>query len=61
MGVNADGRRELLGLQVGEGESEGFWKTFMGSLIAAGFCEAVGPPGHGHRGPAFGVRPGEGL
>jgi len=24
MGVNADGRRELLGLQVGDSESEGF-------------------------------------
>jgi len=25
MGVNADGRRELLGLKVGDSESEGFW------------------------------------
>nr|WP_255111631.1 transposase [Synechococcus sp. RedBA-s] len=41
MGVDADGRRELLGLQVGERESEGFWKAFIGSLIATGFCEAV--------------------
>ena len=32
MGVNADGRRELLGLQVGDSESEGFWKAFIGSL-----------------------------
>ena len=30
MGVNADGRRELLGLQVGDSESEGFWKAFIG-------------------------------
>jgi transposase-like protein len=41
MGVNADGRRELLGLKVGDSESEPFWSDFIGSLIAAGFCEAV--------------------
>jgi len=32
MGVNADGRRELLGLQVGDSESEPFWREFLGSL-----------------------------
>ncbi len=36
MGVNADGRRELLGLQVGDSESEGFWKTFIGSFKERG-------------------------
>ena len=36
MGVNADGRRELLGLQVGDSEREGFWKTFIGSLKEPG-------------------------
>ena len=41
MGVNTDGRRELLGLKVGDSESEGFWSAFLASLIAAGFCEAV--------------------
>jgi transposase-like protein len=41
MGVNVDGRRELLGLKVGDSESEGFWSVFIASLIAAGFCEAV--------------------
>jgi transposase-like protein len=41
MGVYADGRRELLGLKVGDSESEGFWSEFLASLIAAGFCEAV--------------------
>jgi putative transposase len=41
MGVNADGRRELLGLKVGDSESESFWSEFIASLIAAGFCEAV--------------------
>jgi len=32
MGVNADGRRELLGLRVGDSENEGFWSQFLGSL-----------------------------
>jgi transposase-like protein len=47
MSVNADGRRELLGLKVGDSESESFWSEFIASLIAAGFCEAVerGLPG----------------
>jgi transposase-like protein len=31
-----DGRRELLGLQIGDSESEGFWKTFIGSLKERG-------------------------
>jgi transposase-like protein len=41
MGVNADGRRELLGIKVSDSETESFWCQFIGSLIAAGFCEAV--------------------
>ena len=41
MGVNVDGRRELLGLKVGDSESEGIWSEFIASLRAAGFCEAV--------------------
>jgi putative transposase len=32
MGVNADGRRELIGLKVGVIESEGFWSPFIASL-----------------------------
>jgi putative transposase len=36
MGVNADGRRELLGLQVGDSESEGFWSAFISSLKERG-------------------------
>ena len=38
MGVNTDGRRELLGLQVGDSESEGFWKSFIGSLKERGLA-----------------------
>jgi putative transposase len=36
MGVNADGRRELLGLKVGDSESEGFWSAFIASLKERG-------------------------
>ena len=33
MGMNVDGRRELLGLKVGDSESEPFWRDVIGSLI----------------------------
>jgi putative transposase len=36
MGVNADGRRELLGLKVGDSETEGFWSEFIASLKERG-------------------------
>jgi transposase-like protein len=36
MGVNADGRRELLGLKVDDSESEGFWSEFIASLKERG-------------------------
>ena len=36
MGVNVDGRRELLGLKVGDSESEGFWTEFIASLKERG-------------------------
>jgi len=51
MGVNADGRRELLGLKVGDSESEGFWSEFLvslkqrglsgGKLVISGACLAT--------------------
>lgn len=34
MGVNGDGRRELLGIQVGDSETASFWGEFISSLIA---------------------------
>jgi transposase-like protein len=37
MGVNADGRRELLGLKVGDSASEGFWSAFIASHKEPGF------------------------
>ncbi|MCP9941476.1 IS256 family transposase [Cyanobium sp. ATX 6E8] len=36
MGVNADGRRELLGIQVGDSETASFWGEFIGSLKERG-------------------------
>jgi putative transposase len=36
MGVNEDGRRELLGLKVGDSESETFWAEFISSLKERG-------------------------
>jgi transposase-like protein len=41
IGINALGFREVLGIAVGDSEAEAFWRQFLGSLIAAGFCEAV--------------------
>ena len=36
MGVNVDGRRELLGLKVGDSETESFWSEFLASLKERG-------------------------
>jgi len=36
MGVNEDGRRELLGLKVGDSESEAFWAEFIAHLKERG-------------------------
>lgn len=36
VGVTADGRREILGFEVGETESQPFWTTFLRSLKARG-------------------------
>ena len=36
MGVNEDGRRELLGLKVGDSESEAFWAEFISHLRERG-------------------------
>jgi putative transposase len=36
VGVNTDGRREVLGLAIGPSEAEPFWTTFLRSLTARG-------------------------
>lgn len=38
MGVNEDGRRELLGLKVGDSESETFWAEFISHLKERGLA-----------------------
>ena len=38
MGVNEDGRRELLGLKVGDSESEAFWAEFLSHLKERGLA-----------------------
>jgi transposase-like protein len=37
----AFGNGEGFAYAVGDSEAEGFWRQFLCSLIAAGFCEAV--------------------
>jgi len=34
--VHESGRREILGIDVGESETEAFWREFLGSLVARG-------------------------
>ncbi len=38
-GVHETGRREVIGLAVGEAETEAFWTEFLRSLVAAGLSE----------------------
>jgi transposase-like protein len=40
MGMNVDGRREPLGLKVGDSESKGFWSEFIASLKEQGITGA---------------------
>jgi putative transposase len=37
-GVHETGRREVIGLQVGEVESEAEWRSFLRGLVARGLC-----------------------
>ena len=46
-GVTADGNREILGCDIGDSESEGFWQHFLGSLRARGAHR--GAPGDSRR------------
>jgi hypothetical protein len=43
MGVNADGRRKLLGIKVGDSENEAFWTEFISHLKERGL-DGVKPP-----------------
>ena len=41
VGVNAEGKREVLGVSVALGEHEVHWRTFMQSLVARGLCGVI--------------------
>ena len=56
MGVNTDGRRELLGLKVGDSESEGFWSEFLASLQERGLTEIKLVISHAHVGLTKAIR-----
>ena len=43
-GVHETGRREVLGLDVGEGETESFWRDFLRSLHARGLTGGSASP-----------------
>ena len=38
VGVNTDGRREVLGVAIGASEAETFWTDFLRSLARRGLC-----------------------
>ena len=56
MGVNADGRRELLGLKVGDSESEAFWSEFIGSLKERGLTGVKLVVSDAHKGLTNAIR-----
>ena len=56
MGVNADGRRELLGLKVGDSQNEGFWCQFLGSLTERGLTGGKLVISDAHRGLTNAIR-----
>lgn len=51
-GVTSDGNREILGCDVGDSESEGFWKQFLGSLRDRGLTGVRLVISDAHRGLA---------
>ena len=56
MGVNADGRRELLGLEVGDSEIEVFWSQFIGSLKERGLTGVKLVISDAHKGLTIAIR-----
>ena len=47
-GVTTDGNREILGCDIGDSESEGFWQSFLGSLSGASHLFSALRPEFGH-------------
>jgi hypothetical protein len=42
-GVHETGRREIIGLDVGEAETEAFWREFLRGLVARGLVGVMKP------------------
>lgn len=38
VGVNSDGRREILGMDIGPSEAETYWTAFLRKLARRGLC-----------------------
>jgi putative transposase len=55
-GVNADGRRELLGLKVGDSETEAFWAAFIFHLKERGISGVKLVLSDAHRGLTKAIR-----
>src|ERR687886_2620834 len=51
VGVNAEGQREVLGLDVGPSEDGAFWLAFLRSLVARGLSGAKLVTSDAHQGP----------
>ena len=56
MGVNTVGRRELLGLKVGDSENVGFWSAFLASLKERGLTCVKLVVGDAHAGLTKAIR-----
>ena len=44
IGVTASGHRQVLGIEVGNTESEAFWRDFLREILASGELAAVASP-----------------
>lgn len=56
LGINAAGSREILGIQLGESESEGSWSSFFGWLKRRGIAGVDLVVSDAHRGLAAAVQ-----
>ena len=56
IGVNQDGRREVLGIDVADGEMESCWKAFLEDLVERGLCGVELAISDAHTGLKRGLR-----
>jgi Transposase, Mutator family len=59
--VHETGRREIIGLDVGEAETEAFWREFLGSLVQRGLVGVQLAISDAHPGLKAAPRPGPRL